>query len=229
MPRAKIALEGMTIVFRGAFNPAIFHPTWYQRHQLLPEDEAEKADVVVVSRDVAIFSTERFTFQVTDDRFAVATERTEAFDPLRDLAVGTFQLLSHTPLRLLGINRIVHFQVGSEDVWHEVGHRLAPKDVWLPVLERPGLRSLGVAGVRPDGRRGAVNVRVEPSGRIHPGVFVEVNDHFELEAGEQGARSVETRGSQLVSVLDQEWQNSLDRSQRIIDHLGEFIWTLCKH
>jgi hypothetical protein len=152
-----------------------------------------------------------------------ATSDTSSYELLRDLAVGTFKVLSHTPLRLLGINRHAHFKTRSREVWHAVGHQLAPKDIWRQVLEEPGMRSLTIEGRRQDGYRGAVYVKVEPSVRVDPGVFLDINDHFQVAVEED--KPGELR-AQLADTLDREWFNASQRSNRIIEHIGEFIWSL---
>src|SRR5882762_5070374 len=108
---------------------------------------------------------------------------------MRDLIVGTFNLLQHTPLHKLGINIDMHFRMDSEASWHAFGHRLAPKDLWQDTLKNPGMRSLTMEGQRPDAFRGYIRVQVEPSIKIHPGVYVRVNDHYEIETLQPGTGS----------------------------------------
>ena len=210
-----IALEGASIVFIGSFNPAIFHPSWYVAEGLWSKTELENAEVGVIAADTCSFRTEQYTLQALNNRFMISTAQPPLYDSLRDLAIGTFRILRHTPLAKLGLNREVHFQLDSEEVWHAIEQKLAPKEHWNPILNNPGMRSLAIEGTRPDGLDGAVNVRVEPSNRIENGLFVEINDHFEVD--DTLARSANA----ILSIAEEQWAESLRRSDEIIRHIGE--------
>ncbi len=209
-----IALEGASIVFIGSFNPAIFHPSWYVAEGLWSKTELENAEVDVIAADICSFRTEQYTLRTLNDRFMISTTQAPLYEALRDLAVGTFRVLKHTPLAKLGINRHVHLQLASEEVWHAIGHKLAPKGHWNPILKNPGMGALTIVGVRPDNLDGAVYVRVEPSNRIENGLFVEVNDHFEVD--DTLARSAKA----IRSIAQEQWTESLRRSDDIIQHIG---------
>lgn len=115
----------------------------------------------------------------------------------------------------MGVNKVVHFSIDTAEEWHAIGHRLAPKEgVWNDVLSEPGTRSLLVEGKRPDGHRGYIRVKVEPSTPHHPGVSVEVNDHFDMRRGESTPPV-----SALMDVLSAEWCNCVTRAENIIDKL----------
>ncbi len=225
MPGPEVALEGAYIVLVGSFNPAIFHPQWFARQNVtISEQEAENASNVIMLPDLTTFHTEHLTVQVTTDHFQVGTTHVPAYELVRDLAVGAFRVLRHTPIRMLGVNRNVHFNTGTRDLWHAVGHHVAPKEVWAPILENPGTRSLTIEGTRPDGLRGAIRVKLEPSARIDPGVFLDINDHFETEGGDQASQG--DWGTQLVDTLEAQWAVCHERSTRIISHISQVIWSL---
>lgn len=199
-------IDGVSVVLVGSFNPAIFQPGWLARHELVAVDEADAADVQIVSREVTQFSTELFDIQVTHDQFVATTARVPSFGMLLDLVVGIFERLRYTPVSRIGINRDVHVRMASEDAWHDLGHRLVPPGLWDSFLKNPGMRTVVVQGLRPDKRAGNVFIRVEPSGRVHPGVYIQQNDHFELgEAADDASAALE--------VLKQEWSASLDRAE----------------
>src|SRR5687768_10210575 len=156
-----IVHEGTAIVLRGSFNPAIFHPEWYRARGLLSEPEIQEAEIKIVSQQVSSFTTNQFEFFVSDDAFQIATNHPPAYELLRDLVLGTFKILSHTPIRLMGLNRQVHVDAGPEDRWNDIGNRLAPKRYWERVLQSPGTRSITIEGVRPDNYSGYVRVKFE--------------------------------------------------------------------
>ena len=209
-----IALEGASIVFIGSFNPAIFHPSWYVAEGLWSKTELENAEVGVIAADTCSFRTEQYTLQALNNRFMISTAQPPLYDSLRDLAIGTFRILRHTPLAKLGLNRDFHFRLEAEEAWHAIGHKLAPKEHWNPILNNPGMRSLAIEGTRPDGLDGAVNVRVEPSNKIKHGLFVSINDHFEVDD------TLAKSASAILSIAEEQWPESQRRADEIIRHIG---------
>ena len=209
-----IALEGASIVFIGSFNPAIFHPSWYVAEGLWSKTELENAEVGVIAADTCSFRTEQYTLQALNNRFMISTAQPPLYDSLRDLAIGTFRILRHTPLAKLGLNRDFHFRLEAEEGWHAIGHKLAPKEHWNPILNNPGMRSLAIEGTRPDGLDGAVNVRVEPSNKIKHGLFVSINDHFEVDD------TLAKSASAILSIAEEQWPESQRRADEIIRHIG---------
>ena len=79
------------------------------------------------------------------------------------------------------------------------------------------MTSLTMSQLRPEGRPagGKINVKVEPSKRLSLGlgVFVSVNDHYALEDSGPGT------AERLIATLLSNFDESLSRSDRIIDHL----------
>lgn len=206
--------EELTIVLVGDFNPAIFQPSWFALEGLVRPSEAEKARVEVIHPDIASFSLEWLTVQVTRDRFQAGT-RSIAFAPhLQDLVAGTFTKLRHTPTRQMGMNLVRRFRFPSNEEWHNFGHFLAPKSPWKGLLEVPGMRSIQVQGIRPDGAPGYLLVMVDPgSGGI---VSLQVNDHFERPGKSD---QIATATMYFVERIQNEFPVSLKRSEKIIEGL----------
>lgn len=215
MPIIKPEINGHTIVLLGSFNPHIFQPAWFASQNLLKKDEADAAKIEFINRELVVFSTDWVRIEVISERVLLGTTQAQAFEWLRDLAVGTFRVLRHTPIDKLGINRDIHFKIDTEDKWHAIGHRLAPKEVWKDLLIEPGMAGLTIRGRRPDEHNGALNVRVEPSNKVKPGVFVSVNDHFEITSPDA------SRGAdQILDILEGSWATSLERSLHIAETIA---------
>ena len=215
MSDLKPELEDVSIVLVGTFNPAIFHPVWFAREKLIQQEEADRADIKIVSPEVSVFSIGWLAVEVMQDRFAARTSQIQNLEPLRDLVLGTFGLLRHTPVKQMGINRQSHFRSPSEEAWHALGYRLAPKEPWAGLLEKPGMRRVQVQGIRPDTYKGRISVAVEPSLKARPfGAFIEVNDHYENDAEEKGNQC-----DRMMVILSTSWQTSLDRSLHIMQTL----------
>jgi hypothetical protein len=211
MTTPEIKVEAASVVFVGSFNPAIFQPAWFTVEGLLPKEEAADADLAIAHPEVVAFSVDWFSLEVTRDRWAITSLQPPFYSALRDLALGTFTVLHHTPIRLIGLNRDWHFRMSSEDQWHDFGHRLAPPVNWENMLERPGMRSLTMEGVRPDGFRGYVRVKVEPSAKIHPGVYININDHYEVIVDNSELQAADV----AVETVRECWQDSMSRADEI--------------
>jgi|ERR1017187_1388176 hypothetical protein len=207
-------IEGLEIVVIGVLNPQIFHPEWFARQKLIQEGEAEKSTVEVVSPDVSSFSIGWARLQVVREYVSFGTNQAQNYELLRDLATGTFKFLRFTPVYKFGINRSSHFKMENQEQSNALGHQLAPKDKWENLLIKPGLMSLSMQGLRPDGYKGNINVNVEPSVKFQPGVYIRVNDHFELE--ETGA---ESPCEKLIRMLGTEFGESLKRYTKISEEI----------
>ena len=231
MPELQAEREGRTIVLVGSFNAKIFHPFWFAKQGILPDEDAEVAEVVG-GPDFVNFNIGWLQCLVTPTNFQATTTAPEQRDALRDFVLATFQLLMHTPIVLMGINYEGHFGTVSETRWHEIGHLLTPKTFWSEILDEPGMRSLTMEGRRTDGRRGHIHVTVEPSIRVTNGIYVRINDHYDLrpeseslahsaptmETSDPGATSNEAEVSDhgvvdagaMVETLTTAWASSIE-------------------
>lgn len=205
-----------SIVIRGKFNPSIFQPSWLAAEELIGQQEADAAKVQVITQDVSIFTMDWLIVEVMQDRAMFATKHEQYIEPLHDLVKGAFTLLSHTPMHVVGLNIDVHFRMPSTEMWHEAGHKLAPKELWEGILVNPGLLSLQMREpVRADGSKGYVNIKVEPSILIPDGLFINVNDHFSVEKDD-------SYGSKLImDIFDKNGADSVKRSEDKIYSLYE--------
>lgn len=205
---SSIKVESAAIVLLGSFNPKIFHPSWLASENMVTKQEAESAEVSVVHPEVTAFTMNKIQYEVTRDRFVIQSTYSPSFNVMKDLVLGMFGLLHYTPVHALGLNREFHFLLQSEDAWHSLGHKVAPKDIWVGILEKPGTRKLIVEGIRSDGREGCVRIEFAPSARIHPGLFFSVNDHFQLASKDAASGCQE-----MLDLVRHEWDASLERSK----------------
>jgi hypothetical protein len=207
-------VETASIVLLGSFNPTIFQPAWFARHDLIVSDEEKVPKGIklnICHPEVTDFASDDFSLQVIQQRLVFQALNASFFAALKDLAIGTFRILKHTPIVKMGLNYECHFCMTDEEEWHKVGHRLAPKESWQKVLTNPGMTSVSMEGKRTDGMKGAIHVRIEPSKIITPyGIRVFVNDHFEVVDPEtnQGC-------GEMMEILDKYWQQSLANSEKI--------------
>jgi hypothetical protein len=88
--------------------------------------------------------------------------------------------------------------------------------MWCGVLEKPGLKSLSMEGHRPDEFIGRITVKVEPSQRTEYGVYVNINDHYEIKDKETSMGCEE-----LIDILESSWDKSIARSEKIAKRVLE--------
>ena len=215
----------MGVVLIGDFNPAILTPAWFALNGLLPRTLVENANLRVAHKEVTAFEADWLRLNVNGQSFSVETLQAPHVR-VRDLVARVFgEQLNHTPLKAFGINRQVHFRVDSLEQRDAIGRRLAPVEpwgAWSDALgldgEHGGMTSLTMTQVDPDGRPkgGRINVTVEPSTRIgdgRSGVYVRVNDHYTIADMNPGTAST------AIDLLVENFDESLRRSEQIIDHV----------
>jgi hypothetical protein len=211
----QLQMQGASIVLVGSFGPATFQPAWFATHGVIRPQEADAAQIQIIHSDLADFTTEWLHVQVTPQRFAADTDQESYYEPLRDLVLSVLDL-THAPVARMGLNRVFHYPLASEKRWHSLGHRLAPKRDWKPYLKDPGLEALIIRAARADKRDGVVRVRVEPSARVDYGVFIEVNDHYELAKADPPASTTE----EAAQILADHWGESLERALQLAEHIA---------
>jgi hypothetical protein len=186
---------------------------------LLSQRYTDAAKIGIIRPEVTIFSIEWCRIEVTEDRFAVGTTHEAYFERLAELVIKTFRILEHSPIRVMGINYDVHFRVESEEKWHEFGHKLTPKGIWARMFDNPGMRSLTIEeSIRPDGYEGRIQVKVEPSIQLHPGIYISVNDHYETKEKNKVLAS-----KLIITILEKEHAKALLRSKEICQKIMEEV------
>src|SRR6266849_1295094 len=122
MPAPALEIDARNITLLGSFNPLIFQPAWFAQHDFISAEQAEGEALTleVMVNDVVAFTADWLQVQVLTDRFTAATSNGAHFEELRDLVVAVFSILRHTPIHSMGVNRVSHFLMGSEDEWNAV-------------------------------------------------------------------------------------------------------------
>jgi hypothetical protein len=202
-----------SIVLLGRLNPAIFQPQWFVNQGLIRSFGGEDGDKLeVVSPAVTAFSTGTFRLLVQQEQFSITSHGADGLEPIRDLVIGTFERLEHTPIAKMGINRHMHFQAPSSTEWHAIGDRLAPKEPWRGIVDKPGLLSIQMQCRRPDGTGGMLNVTVKPSAVLPQGVSVMTNDHYDRD---------ERPAVDTMSLLADEFSRSMSFALQVATKLTE--------
>jgi hypothetical protein len=224
--RIEPRLSGASIVLVGNFNPAIFSPAWFLRNDLITVDEHDATQTHIVHPQIAQFQTEWFQLTVDLEKFSISTAQDP---PIRicDLTLRTFtEFLPHTPLTRIGINRQVHFSVGSQDRRDSIGYRLAPPEAWgewaSAIRSGQGPRHGGMTSLTmqqrdlDDREAGHISATVQPSTAIKGecGVYVQVNDHYEFAPA-----TLLTGAGRIMEILRTRFDSSQARSDWIVDQI----------
>jgi hypothetical protein len=190
-----------SIVVVGDMNPTIFHPLWFSKEGIIPEHEAEGAEIRVIHPDITAFAAGWFDLQVTRQKFILKTKMEAYYEPLRDLAVSTFTSLSHTPIRALGVNFEIHRKV--KDLRGLVS-KFAPGDFWEDKELNPQFETLSIRLDKkelPNDER-YLKITLEPSALIKDGVFINFNHHIGVA---HDASHSDNPGHLLANIIGENW------------------------
>ncbi len=196
--------ELFSVVIIGDFNPAIFHPSWFSSNDLLPEEETKSAHIDFIAKEIAAFSIGGISIQVSEDRLAYTTNEPQYEPVILDLIRGTLMLLEHTPIKTMGLNRDMVFNVGSDAARNDLGFRLAPRENWDSIGVSRGMKQLTIEVERDDCSAKFVQFRVSPSYEVLNGVFIGVNQHYLLETPER--TTTKSRHQEALRILGEEWR-----------------------
>jgi len=206
-------INGTSIVLLGTFAPLHAQPAELLWKGLLNERDLAELRYDTAMQDLVIATLPWVRIIIERERLIdAATPQNPAAEPVRDFVIGLAELMPVRRVTAVGINRDQHFATPSEEVWHNIGNLLAPKDVlWDKLLKSPGMQLLSMRGERPDGERGFIVVKIEPSMVVPHGIYVHVNDHYEATA-----EARESSPSKILDVLTERWSESMLRADQII-------------
>ena len=210
-------IKSVGVTLTGIFNPAILHPAWFASEQLIRKGEAEEAENVFVTKDLVAFRLDWLALQGNAKQIDFYCEDAGSFDQIRDLVVGTFRLLSHTPVETLSIIYHTHYRAESEEEWHRVGNTVAPKPIYEGLLKKPGLINLHLEGQRDDGHKGKIYLFVQPSALVTPGVYLAVQDAFDFRTDDESR--IQGGSAKAVDILTSNWASSMEQGRLIIESI----------
>ena len=240
MTAPELAIDTASIVIKGTFEPNEFSPKELVAQGLIEAKNLLEANQRFSTQDISILEIPTMRFAISRDTIQMTAQLAEAFEPMRDLAVGILRLSSSTAVSVLGMNRDVHFATSSVDSWHTVGDTVVPKDLWSGVLDVVGMASVTLKAARNDTNGGYRQITVQPSALVPQGVFVSHNDHYTLEdldkpPGTREQLDAETtrqaqasseKVNKAIAILNGEWENSMKRSSTVIERIAQMgsLW-----
>lgn len=131
-------LSFSSIAMIGNFNPAIFHPAWFERYKILPIQEIQWAEGLKIERDEVDFRGRKLMIQssptpplivtpgysslnfqsmrveVSQERFECKTLDRGKFSLVKEVSLKIFSLLGHTPVIGVGINFEGHWRFKND-------------------------------------------------------------------------------------------------------------------
>jgi len=214
-----LQVRTLSIVFIGDFNPVIIQPFWLAGKKLIKEQEAQDTTVELIHNELVKYDLGWVSVEITKKRFELRTSKEPYFEPLRDLMLSVFFILSETPIEAMGINHIMHFSLPDEEKLYEFGNKLAPLNIWEGFINNPRVLSFEMyEKERKDKLPGFVRIKVQPSDQaIRFGLQININDHYALSTNENG------RKGEMVKRLKENWNNSYKRADEIVDELWKKI------
>jgi hypothetical protein len=214
-------ISSASIVLVGFFNPLIFRPEWCAKRGALTEKDAEEAQIEVIHPDLVSYGVKPWLKVTLEQTKFTAVVLQDPAIKLFDFVVSCFSNLPETPISQIGINRELHFNLGTEAKWHALGDKLAPKTIWGDFMtgtdgkRKGGLLSLTMQQKpRTDEFKGQMNFAVNVSPAIRYGVSCQVNDHYDLTDNHtlRDARDA-------VELLKSRWEASIAQSEALIQHM----------
>ncbi len=235
-PAMKITpeIDNASIVLLGRFNPAIFQPWWFAKNGIIGEQEAFEAEIEIIHPELCKFQTEYFFVQAERNRFMVRSN-SGPLELIKDFALKTFtDFLTYTPIGILGINRSVHFDAGSNEARIALGKKLAPWEPWgewarsfegEDTEEQGGMLNLTMRQNRSkkEGLKGYVRAKIQPSSELsgNSGVFMDINNHYDVVGLEEAVGC-----SKVMYVLEHQWNKAMGHAEFIINQIMKEIEVL---
>lgn len=218
-------ISGVHLVVAGDFSPTMFTPAWFELHNLLPKGTADRAELQMAAPDFLIFSLDWLEFRAMQDRLMFHTTH-EPYIRICDLVIKLFEEpLSHLPITAIGINRDVHFCVGSPAERFRIGRELAPLKPWGHVGEKlhlgcknDNMPSLSIVGGCDDERPSEDKrvITVQSSARTankKTGIYVGINDHFTI------TKDVPDAQRQFLTSFGERFGSSIENSDDIVNQV----------
>jgi len=204
-----------SIVLIGDFNPKIFQPNWFVQNDLIREQEGNDVKDLVIHNEVVSFNLDWLSIQVTREKIVVLSDHDAYFQLLYDFVVGTFKLLKHTPIRMLGINHHIHIRNTKNTNWNEFSSTIAPKKIWEKAFPKGEYETI-VIKEDIEKYNGFIKMTMQPSSRIDKGIFFEVNNHFQVKEDDKKKIGC----IEIITILENEWDNVNRNTLQLI----ETVW-----
>ena len=230
-----MSVEGMiperkqfSIVVLGSFNPEMFQPQWFQRQEIISQEDADFAIdqnssvPLIITPQLTLFRTPQMTVQIDAKRFEVKADK-EPLISLIDFVTKTFENLGSYNIRAFGFNYIANYKVKSIEEYHKIGDALVPKEYWKECLQeevtgndrQSGLEFLRMKKQKKDSK-GYILFALQASPYIQNAFMLSCNDHNVVEDDNQSAEYV-------MDLINKRYEEAFDNMQKMQIELMERV------
>ncbi|WP_122549826.1 hypothetical protein [Pseudomonas viridiflava] len=230
MEHGEVKQREASIVIVGDFDPLMMAPHWFVKNGMIPqEDVDDNLSIDIVYKEATRFSLASIVVEILVDRVILRSYLSSFDYKIHDLAVGILSLpaFKNTKVSGVGLNVFHDVSVTDDEVFHRLGDRLAPKDIWLnsmPDIDRAGLWQLQVQLVKASNVPGVYNFTAVRS-EIKNGLRFSLNNHFDdvnFRGELKKSPTKKPKGSHVfdaVALVSAYWQETLDVHVHVIDSL----------
>ena len=210
-------LSRMNIVVVGNFNPSILHPSWFERHSILPVDEMldltsppvkvnvpdldatlEMPSNFLVEQGQAFLKFKSFRIIAKTDRFEAKTNQRDKFNLVLNVTQKVFMILAETPITAYGFNFLEHikFTEDSSVLQKRIVEKQAIVDDVLGTENKLGFKLI----VNRSGSQ--ITFQVEPSSKLEGGFLFNINHHFDCDNATLLAKSINSNFSESIEYIE---------------------------
>ena len=227
-------LIGGSIVLVGQFEPLRAQPATLLREGLVDSADLAASSYEFLTKDfpLAILPWMVLTIEL-EKLTAMTTLQNPAVEPVRDFVLDFLEAMPQRRYTALGINWDNHIAVRSPEELQTLLDRVAAALAPFPIAEGnngvstesdplvaklldPKLRSLVFQARRDDQVKGQLTIRIEPSTRVVPGIYLQINDHYEADPD-----TLAKQPDQLLGILSEGWERATQRADGIIAGVRE--------
>lgn len=205
-------IDNVSLQLFGSFTPQRFHPAWFAAKSLIPEEEAEKAEIEILYPNYISFTSgEWLLLEVEEDSF-IASATKPPYELLRDLVVSTFKIVKsikphNSYVRGLRLKRDMHFDTPSGNLFVTVGDNYINKKKWSELINKPVMQNMVIEGKRQDSYKGNVHVSIYQSNQLDEGICLSYSDYYLIE----DVGPVESI-NKMVNIVGKEWDVFMKKS-----------------
>ena len=228
MEQAEVRHRESSIVLVGTFDPLAMTPHWFVKQGMIPqEDIDENLAIELVYKELTKFSLANVFVEIQEGMIVLRSDHPSFDYKIHDLALGILSSVKKSEVTALGINLYTDVFFEDADFWHKVGHRLAPKDIWLqaaPDSERVGMANLQMQINKPAGEPGVYNFTVGWLDKPKA-IRFSLNNHFDSKhhSGYVASTSMYKKaGSPVfdpIAIISAYWQQTLDFQSHVVNSL----------
>lgn len=215
MVMAAREVRNVSLVVEGAFNPLIVQPDWLLAQGLIDQKDRE---TVLDSKEMMVtpeFVAARFPWLVIevarDSVYLSTTRESETPDRVRQLAIGMFSSLPHTPITSINVMYNWHLDV-DPDRWAELIDAVAPPTRFAELLGQVEFDTLRQQATYEDHRAA---ITLQPSRLDGYVAFLQVDSEWPVP--EDLAQNAE----HALFLLDRYWDDVRSNAQNVRDALFE--------